>query len=123
MRAAEIVTGMETEITMYLVSNPTRLSPHPLASPAGSLSSAEGGAGGRQDGRPQSYFRLKANIHGDLEFHHQTVWTLGPLCQMRFPEKRSVAYLEAISLKSSRHFCAQDLFIGEEYIIVLNYGL
>lgn len=53
----------------------------------------------------------------------ETVWTLGPLCQMRFPEKGSVAYLEVISQKSSRHFCARDLFICEEYIIVLNYGL
>ena len=42
----EIVTGMRKKITMYLVSNPTSLSPQPLASPAAGLSLVGVGAGG-----------------------------------------------------------------------------
>ena len=99
MRALEIVTGMRKEITMYLVSNPTSLSPQPLASPAAGLSlvgvGGWGGLRGRgwfrgdaRDRRAQSYFRLKANSHGDLDLRHQNCLDLRPLKPNAVSRKR-----------------------------------
>lgn len=89
----EIVTGMRKEIAVYLVSNPMSLSPQPLASPAGSLSSVAVGVGERvqercQDRRAQSYFRLKANSHGDFELHHHYCLDFRPLKPNAVSRKR-----------------------------------
>lgn len=83
---------------MYLVSNPRSLSPQPLASAAAGLSLV--GVGGREvrgrgwfrgdarDRRAQSYFRLKANSHGDLELRHQNCLDLRALKPNAVSRKR-----------------------------------
>lgn len=128
VRASEIVTGMEKGITMYLVSNPTSIVHSPTCRSCGQSDLGWGhwGAlqGRRQDGRAQSYFRLKANIHGDLELRHENCLDFGPpYAKCGFQKKDPPHIWKPINQKSSRHFCAWDLFICEEHIILLNYGL
>lgn len=45
-------------------------------------------AGRRQDGRAQSYFSLKADIHGDLEFRHRNCLDFRPLMPNAVSRKR-----------------------------------
>ena len=116
----EIVTGLRKEITMYLVSNPRSLSPQPLASAAAGLSLV--GVGGREvrgrgwfrgdarDRRAQSYFRLKANSHGDLELRHQNCLDLRPLKPNAVSRKRIRSVFGSSSTKSCLVTFMREIF-------------
>lgn len=65
---------------MCLVSNPTSVVASPTCKSCGrsELGRRRGVCGRCQAGRAQSYFRLKANIHGDLEFRHRNCLDFQP---------------------------------------------
>lgn len=127
VRALERVTGMK-EITVYLVSNPTSTVAHPPASPVGGLSLAGGIRGRcREDARMGG---LGAISDSRLTFTETLSYVMKNCLDLRPPyakcgfQKKDLLHIwKPINQKSSRHFCTWDLFICEEYIILLNYGL
>lgn len=73
---------------MYLVLSLMSAVTSPICKSCGQSELGWGEKGRRQDGRPQSYFRLQANIHRDLELCHRNCLDSGPFMPNAVSRKR-----------------------------------
>lgn len=97
---------------MYLVSNPTSVVASPTCKSCGRSELGRGGCvpGRCQAGRAQSYFRLKTNIHGDLEFCHRNCLDFKPRMPNAVSRKRICRIFGSPSTRSCLVTFTHEIF-------------